>query len=342
MKNVITTCLLLVVSYYVHSQSDTILAYPIMGLQKLSVKALGIEFPSPLREKIQGLEVEFIFDVDEYGVGNLAEINGVNEAAIKDSFQNVFKPFVLFKPLLIDSVPYPSFFFFRVIFPTYQKSGYQPVYIIDRFSFQRLKLSDFETIEFSKHREEISLGGFYKRPVSGHIYNYLGGGGGMDIDLSYLFPKILVGLNLNVSGSKRIKLWPELNTSIEQPKYPSALHCNLYGGYHKGNKSIQVEAGFSLMNLIFNSNEKSNDGIQKKGSNFAVTYKYKLPISKDKPTTVYGTPYILRYDLHFLMRSRLTQYDYKYVNGFSLEIGCAIATHYKRIKNFKLKNKINN
>jgi hypothetical protein len=319
------------------SQSDTTYATPIQGLEKLYLRALGIEFTPEHRAKLNGASIEFIFNVDIFGIGTLKEINGVRDSIVLDSFFSIYKPYVLFKPMMIDSTPIQSYYFYKVNYPAYTDNKNLRTFQTNRFSFNNLSIEDFESIELSKNREEFGLSGFFISPLGGDLSQYLGIGGGLECNVTYLFPHYLVGINVNVADLNRQKEWPNLNTVREHAKYPSILNLNFYTGIQNGNSSSQMEVGISKMNLLFNLDNTTKDGISTQGYNIALSYGYKIPVSKSRTIFYSNGYYLSKYLMQVTGKARVYRYSFTPANGLSLELGLSILNQFQKIKKFKLK-----
>jgi hypothetical protein len=324
---------------FIQAQQDSFrLASPKIGINQLAIKVLGIEFNQNQRDSLNGKSVELIYSVDFMGIGKLEEVNGVKDQSILDSIFKANEPFIAFNPEIFNGEPREALYFLQVHFPKYNKSINQPV-IIDRFSFNFLKIDDFDTLHLSKNSSSILIGGLMNQFL-GHANQYLGFGGGMKMDILYKTPNILVGLNLNIYGSKRKKDFV-ISHFGQQANYPSILLIGPTIGYIKRRWSLAAELDYLLFNIIYNTSDKVKDGYQVNGSSFGLIYSYRLPVARQKPFYYYNMPYILSQNISFTLGVRRLEMKVKEASGIMIDFGLHYELDYRGIKKFRLKNQIN-
>lgn len=321
------------------AQQDSFrLAKPVKGEQALAIKVLGIEFTQAQRDSLDGKSIELIYIVDIMGVGQLTEINGVKDKAIQDSIFNANAPFLLFESEIFNGEPRESIYFLKIFFPKYYKRFNQPV-IIDRFSFNMLKMENFDSLTLSKTSSGMVFGGIMNQFV-GSMSDYLGLGGGMKIDFYYRSKNLIAGLNMNVYGTKRKKDFP-INSIRPQGKYPSMIIIGPSLGFHKSRWSFTMEVDFCRMNLVYSTDTNTKDGFSTDGWSPGLILAYRLPIFQDKPLYYYNSPYVLTQNIQFSLAIRKFFVDLPEASGTMLELGICYDLNYRSIKSFKLKNQVN-
>jgi len=233
-----------------------------MGQTALAVKILGIEFTQEQRDSLDGKSIELIYLVDIMGVGKLSEINGVSDKAIQDSIFKINAPFILFESAIDGGIPTETIYFLKIFFPKYYREANQTV-MIDRFSFNMLRMEHFDSLTLSEHSSGGLFGGMMNQFIRA-TSDYLGFGGGMKINFFYKTKNILAGFNMNVYGTKR-KLFFPIITTLPQGKYPSMIIIGPTLGYHRSRWSIAMEVDYCRMNLVFNSDANTKDGYSTDG-----------------------------------------------------------------------------
>ena len=321
------------------AQQDSFrLAKPVIGEQALAIKVLGIEFTQEQRDSLDGKSIELIYMVDIMGVGQLTEINGVKDSAIQDSIFKANAPFILFESEIFNGEPKTSIYFLKIFFPKYYKRFNQPV-IIDRFSFNMLKMENFDSLALSKTSSGMVFGGMMNQFV-GSVSDYLGFGGGMKIDFYYRSKNLIAGLNMNLYGTKRKKDFP-ITSTRPQGKYPSMIIIGPTLGYHRSRWSLAMEVDFCRMNLVYNTDTNTKDGFNADGWSPGLIFAYRLPIFRAKPLYYYNSPYVFTQNIQFSFAIRQFFVDLPEASGAMFELGICYDLNYRSIKSFKLKNQVN-
>ena len=321
------------------TQQDSFrLAKPVIGENALAVKVLGIEFTQGQRDSLDGKSIELIYIVDIMGVGQLTEINGVKDKAIQDSIFKANVPFVLFESEIFNGEPRESIYFLKIFFPKYYKRSNHPL-MIDRFSFNMLKMEHFDSLILSKNSSGMAFGGMGNQFI-GNVSDYLGFGGGMKIDYYYRTKNLIAGLNINVYGTKRKKDFPIISAK-PQGNYPSMIIIGPTLGYHQNRWSAALEVDFCRMNLVYNTDTKTKDGYNTDGWSPGLIVAWRLPVFRSKPLYYYNSPYVFTQNIQFSFAIRQFFVDLPEASGTMVELGVCYDLNFRSIKSFKLKNQIN-
>ncbi|MEM6378592.1 MAG: hypothetical protein AAF705_10270, partial [Bacteroidota bacterium] len=224
MKKTITLFTCVLITFFTFAQDNDPFnqeASPKIGTNKMLLKYLGIEFTPNQRQLLEGVEVELIYEIDEYGNPILAEINGVQNRVIEDSLRSKTEEIGLFNPRTVNGIPEPSLYFMKFIYPSYG-AAQQMRNLYENLAFSQAKIEDFVYLEESNERLDFIIGGVLNQFL-GNPADYLNLGAGAKMDFTYgTKNRLIYGLNLSFYGNGLKQDYP-INSSREQFDIPPSM-----------------------------------------------------------------------------------------------------------------------
>jgi hypothetical protein len=323
-----------------HAGAQTTEVSPPGGISRLAIYYFKINFSKEQRALLEQTELEFIYSVDERGKPTLEKVNGITDPAIIDSLirQTLIIPY--FNPKLIDGKAEASVYFMKLKFPHY--GSQESIMLGNEFlTFRKLKLDDFESIEY-RGEMDILIGGMMNT-FNGTAQEYLGTGGGMKIEMLFTGKKNWGGgLAMDFYGNKLKQPYPIASTR-EQAKAPPTL---LIGGFlskkfnqEQGDNEIifQLDANMALQNVVYREDNNDDGYVQFFGFSPALVVHYNIAVGRIRPSFYYFKPAMNRSFVNMNMALRPLFYDNKAANGVMLEFGLSWRLRTRFIESYQLK-----
>jgi len=343
MKTTITTILLLLLCFGIKAQVLDSLnqdVSPIGGINELAIKYYGIEFTKEQRKEIEGVEIEFIYSVDEYGEPTLSEVNGVSNPAIIDSLQNKTLEIGHFNPRIRNGVAVHSIYFLKLTYPTYQFNSRTHGYL-QGAAYNEAKLEDFEYINESGQRFDMTIGGVANQFI-GNPARHLAFGGGMKIDLGFAGKNnFIYGLNMSFYGNKLKHPFPNVSTR-EQNEAPPTLLIGLIFGKWFNHFNIQGELNIGVQNIMERLGDNDPDWTQFKGWSPGIVVNYPIKLGKSSTMYYYGAPTLIENNLNIHFGFRYIKLSIEEATGFMAELGLSYRLAVKGLNEYKLKDGVGN
>jgi len=333
------TILLIVCSFMgIHAQVVDSLnqqVSPKNGINQLALKYYEIDFTKEQRKELEDIEIEFIFSIDESGNPTLSVINGISNTEIVDSFVNKTKEIERFNPQIRNGVPEPSLYFMIFTFPSYQFSP-TTYRILQGSAYHEAKLEDFEYINESGERLDMTIGGMVNQ-FMGNPAKHLAFGGGMKVDLSYSGNnKLIYGLNTSFYGNKLKENYP-INSTRAQNNAPPTLLIGLIFGKWFDHFNVQGELNFAVQNVTEKLGDSDPDWVQFKGWSPGLIVNFPIKLGKSKPMYYYGAPNLLENNLNIHFGIRYMKFSIREATGMMAELGLSYRMVLKGVKEYKLK-----
>jgi len=305
------------------------------GINQLAIKYYGINFTKDQRKRIENIEIEFIYFIDEVGNPTLSEINGVTDSDIVDSLRNKTAELERFNPRIKDGIPETSIYFMKLTFPAY-KFTKRTYGLLQGSAYREAKLEDFEYINESGQRFDIVIGGFLNQFL-GNPSKYLSTGGGMRADINYSGKnRIIYGLNLSFAENG-LRLDYPINSTRKQASPTSGfVGCSI--GKWFNNFNIQGEISAAVHNLTEKIGDNDPDWVQLQGWSPGIIINYTILLGKQNPLYYYGTPSLLENNLDLHFGVRYVKYSLKEASGLMTELGVSYRMTVKRVEAYKFKD----
>jgi hypothetical protein len=313
---------------------------PAGGISRLALYYFKINFSKEQRALLEQNTLELIFSVDERGKPSLEKVNGLTDLAIIDSLvrQTLIVPY--FNPKMVDGKPEASVYFMKLTFPRY--GSQESVSLGNEFlTFRKLKLDDFESIEYGGEMD-ILLGGMLNT-YNGTAQQYLGTGGGMKVEILFTGKKNWGGgLAMDFYGNRLKQPYPIASTR-EQAKAPPTL---LIGGFVskkfnqvQGDNEVifQIDANMALQNVVYSEGNNDQDYVQFFGFSPALVVHYNIAVSRMRPSFYYFRPTMNRSFVNINLALRPLFYDNKAANGVMVEFGLSWRLRTRFIESYQLK-----
>ncbi|MFZ1788257.1 MAG: hypothetical protein WAT92_08105 [Saprospiraceae bacterium] len=338
MKQSITIIFILINFIAIHAQIVDSLnqqVSPKNGINQLAIKYYGIDFTKKQRQEIKDVEIEFIFSIDAVGNPTLSEINGISNPEIIDSLKNKTKEIERFNPQIRNGVAEASIYFMKLTFPTYQFN--QRTYgFLQGSAYNEAKLEDFEYINESGQRFDMSVGGLANQFI-GRPSKHLAFGGGMKIDLGYSGKNNLIyGMNMSVYGNKLKKDYP-INSTRTQVKAPPTALIGLIFGKWFDQFNVQGELNIATQNITEKIGENDPGWVQFEGWSPGLIVNYPIKLGKSSPVYYYGAPTLIESNLNIHFGLRYIKLSIKDATGMMVELGLSYRMAIKGVKEYKLK-----
>lgn len=318
-----TNCLLLCSLVFYGQTANTIHQEvgPKGGLNKLALLYYGIEFTKEHRKEIEGVEIEFVFEVDETGKAQLAELNGVANSIIEDSLMSKNKEMIEFLPSIKDGIAQSAFYFMKLTLPSYQETEIvRGWWMAD--AYREAKLEDFAVLKKSNRRFDILFGGAVNQFI-GSPSNYLKIGGGIKMDLTYANQnQYYYGLLMAAYFNGRKKDYSISSTREQFSSVPSIVMGAIIGKWYD-KFGLQAELSFAAQNITEKLNDSDKDWVQFRGFSPALVLNYPMRFGKDKPYYYYGSPALYSNYMNLHLGVRHWFLSEKEASGLMLEFGLA-------------------
>jgi hypothetical protein len=336
--------LLILTSFTSYSQIIDSLNFgpePINGINKLALEYYKIDFDKQQRAKLEGVELEFIFNVDTLGQGTLEKIHGLDDSTMIGIMQNTTKNAVKFYPRTVNGEKEASIYFMKLRFPTYQalqnQLGYLRIYKTPKYNME-----DFEQINLSGKSVGVLLGGV-TNGFLGNVSNYLNIGGGMRMEVMLTAKKGFGGsLMMSFYGNKLKKDFP-INSTRAQNSAPPTLFVGV--GLTKSVKAqkrneliLQLELNMAVQNITPKLGDMDKEWTQFKGFSPAFVAHYLVQIGKSQ-FTHYAEPVVTNQYINFHGAIRPLFFGVKEANGVMLELGLSYRLVGKYVEDYKLNMK---
>ncbi len=305
------------------------------GINELALLYYGIEFTKEQREKIEGVEVEYIFEVDETGKARLVELNGISDAAVVDSLMSKNKEMVEFYPSIKNGIAISSIYFMKMTFPSYQhRKSAKGLWMAD--TYREAKLEDFEVLEKANRRLDIVIGGAVNQFI-GSPSEYLKIGGGMKTDITYTNKHLFYcGLLMDIYFNGRKKDYPIASTREQHPSV-SSIAMGLVLGKWYDKFGVQLQLGFAAQNVTEKLDDSDKDWVQFRGFSPGLVVHYPIKFGRDKPYYYYGTPTIYSNYVNFHFGVRQWFLSEKEASGLMLELGLGYRLVVHGVKEYKFR-----
>lgn len=311
-------------------------ARPRNGVHQLAIQYYGIEFTKEQRKEIKGVEIEFIFSIDEFGKPTLAEVNGVQNQDIVDSLRNKTMEVAPFYPQIQDGQAVPSIYFMKLTYPsyTYRPPSYE---YMQGQVYNEAKLDDFEYIHESGRRFDMVIGGLVNQFI-GSPAKHLNFGGGMKLDLGYAGKnKLIYGINMSIYSNKLKKDYP-INSTREQLNAPPLVLVGLVFGKWFDKFSVQAEVNAGSQNITEKRTEDDPDWIQLKGWSPGLVVNYPIQLGANSPVYYYGSPTLINNSLNLHLGLRYVKLSLEEASGFMAEFGVSYRLSIRSVNEYKLKH----
>ena len=342
MKKTITFILVLFSLQWTYAQvTDSVYqeVSPKGGINQLAIKYYGIDFTKEQRKRIENIEIEFIYFIDEVGNPTLSEINGVTDSDILDSLRNKTAELERFNPRIKDGIPETSIYFMKITFPSYKftKRTYS---LLQASAYKEAKLEDFEYIYDSGQRLDMVFGGFSNQFL-GNPSKHLSIGGGMKMDINYSGKnKIIYGFSTSF-GVNGLRLDYPISSTRKQSS-PATVFMGLTVGKWFNNFNIQGGMSWAVHNITERIGEDDPDWVQLKGWSPGITINYSILLGKQKTFYYYGAPTLFGSNLNLHFGIRYVKYSLKEASGLMVELGVSHSPTFKRVEEYKLKDEFLN
>ncbi|MEM1328084.1 MAG: hypothetical protein AAGI23_19155 [Bacteroidota bacterium] len=329
---------LLLLAFSAQSQTtvlDREPSYP-SGLNRLALVYYGIDFSKEQRKVLSERPVEFYFLIDTVGGYELAEINGIDDAAILDSLQQRTMQLSPFIPALEAGKPVEAFYILQMSFPKYGTTR-QQTSLGNSGSYRRLRAEDFEYVERGKDHFSwmIGLGG---SQFVGQATDYLGTGFGMLTDVRYTTQKEQIfGISINLFDQPLRQNLPIESNRPQGDNITGGIVAFSYGKWFQ-QFSIHAELGFSMQNVTPKLNNEDRDWVQLRGWSPGIVLNYPIQLGRDHISGYYLNPTIFTNNINLHAGLRYIDSPLPEVSGLLFEIGVGYQMMFYQVESFQLKN----
>lgn len=311
---------------------------PKNGLNRLAISYYGIEFEEQQKELIKGRKIELIYEVDALGKPILQEVNGIQDPIVIDSF---YQKTSQLDPFFIrdnDGEPQSYIYFLQLQFPEYEVNNRMYYSSIREIQlFRNSNVNDFESIQYARSGMDIYFGGIF----NSYMNDNLGFGGGMDIDMNYVWDqKYLFGLNMVIHGNKRNQNF-NIPVFKEQDNFIGSISLGGHFGKKINRNTLQVELNWSAMNVI-TKKDQFDFGYQTRGWSTGLIYLRSIPIGSKKPSFLYGSPVITQHNLTLSGAIKYMSFGLKEASGLLLEVGLGYLLEINEVKSYEIKSHLYN
>ena len=305
------------------------------GINRLAITYFGIDFSKEQRKRLENVEIEFIYEIDELGNPILSEINGIGDQDIIDSLQLQTTKLESFNPRIKNGEAVPSIYFMKLTFPSYKFTQRQ-FGLLQGSAYNEADLEDFEYLNKSERRFDMIIGGaaniFFGNPSK-----HLSPGGGMKIDFNYSGKnKLLYGLNMSFFQNG-LKLDYPINSPRAQIS-PVTGFIGLTVGKWFEKFSIQGDLAFIVHNITEKIGNNDQEWVQLNGWSPGIVFNYPILLGRENPFYYYGSPSLLGHHLNLHVGFRYTKFSLKEASGLMAEIGISYRMTVHGVKEFKLKD----
>lgn len=336
--------LLFLTTFPIHGQvidSLNAIPGPINGVNELALAYYKIDFSKEQRAKLEGVELEFIFNVDTIGQATLEKVHGISDSTILEMMRNKTKNDVKFHSRTVNGEKEASIYFMKLRFPTYQairnQLGYFGIYKTPRYD-----MDDFEQLNFSGTRLDV-LFGVVTNGFLGSASNYLGVGGGMKIETMLRGrgkKGFGGGLVMSFYGNKLKKDFPIASLRLQNSAPPTlfiglALSKSVISEKRR-ELILQLELNAAVQNITAKLGDMDKEWTQFKGFSPALVAHYLVQFGKSR-FTHYAEPMITNHYINFHGAIRPVFYGFKQANGVMLELGFSYRLVGKYVEDYKLK-----
>lgn len=342
LKIILKTLIIVLLALPVYSQAvDTLNtpAKPSEGLNKLALAYYKIKFTKEQRKQLAGVELEFIYSIDQNGTPTLEEVHGINNPAILDSLKRTTSLLPKFQPKKENGINQSDLLFMKLEFPRYRIAA-EPLYNYN-FGYRAFTLDDLEYIQKSGTRIDMLVGALANGFV-GNAGKHLGTGGGMKIDMLYTGKNGFGGgMMMSFYGNKLKEPYP-LQVSREQNSAPLTLFLGIVASKllsqkERSNFNLQLELNYAIQNVTPKENENDKDWVQLQGFSPGLVANYALKIGKDKLYYSYGSPMLYSNYINLNGGLRPLFFNLKEACGLMLEFGISFRMGMHGIAEYKLK-----
>lgn len=309
---------------------------PIGGINKLALEYYKIGFNKEQRSQIEGVEIEFIYNIDTLGHATLEKVNGVEDSSIIALFQATTDKKAKFYPFIENKRPVETIYFMKLRFPSYQLSS--PIQIIQLPT--KPKLEDFDYIHTSGRSIDAVIGA-NANSFLGNAQNYLGLGGGMKTEIMFMSEKGYgAGMVMNFYGNKLKKAFPIASNRAQNDDLPTLFWGIGLSKVFTDTRSkfvLQCELNYVIQNITPKLDDTDKDWVQFKGFSPSIVAHYMIQIGKSK-FTFFPEPTLTNHYINFHAAFRPYFLNQKKANGTMLEVGLSYRLGYNYVKDYKLKS----
>ena len=307
-----------------------------------------IKFTDEQKTLLSSRETEFTFKVNDQGVANLDKITGVFADDVIDSLRRIDYKLPSFYPETVDGKPRASTYLLVLHWPAWldeklveslkdpkrQKRGGHSAH----------KRKEYESIEFSQQRFDLSIGGFANEFV-GSSSDYLKSGPGMRVDmLRYNKNGWGRGLTINVTYQERKMDYP-VATAMPQLKQTTLIFFGIPFGKtwpetNLGLLGLQLQANAVHQFVAPADNDlKESQAFDIIGFSPAFLCSYSFRIGPGKMIfNQFNYSFMQNYlDLHVGIRPMFYN-KLKEASGVALEAGLSFHLAYREVKSFKMRS----
>ena len=314
---------------------------PFGGLEKLALKYYGIDFTKEQRAALKGVDIEFIYLVNEEGSAMLEEINGVSDQVVLDSLRKASASLPAFHPRTVNGIKESSLFFLKLQFPDFSTVSNSGASTFWHLGHHPVNLADFEFIKKSGQRLDVSAGAVVNRFV-GSPAEYLSWGGGMKIDVFYTGKRGWGGgLVMSFYGNGLKKPYP-IPSNRQQNEAPPTLLLGLGASrvLSSGDRTelnLQLDLAYAIQNVTPRLDVYDEDWVQLKGFSPGVTANYMLRIGREKLYFYYGEPAFMAHYINFHTALRPLFFNLEAATGTMLEVGVSYRFGHLIVGEYRLK-----
>lgn len=310
------------------------------GINKLALEYYKINFTKEQRKTLEGIELEFMYLIDEQGIPTLQKINGVDDQAVLDSLYQITSRLPGFYPRKIDDEIVSSIYFLKFQFPAYRVTENSLVFQ-NGHRYWEAKYEDFEYIRRSGERIDLMIGGMTNFFL-GNPAHYLYPGGGMKMDLMYSGKKgIGGGLVMGFYGNKFKQNYPINSTRNQNPAPPTMLigvaGSKIIWKQERKEFNLQAELNLAIQNITPRLSEADQDWVQLNGVSPGMVGNYLIQLGKNRTSYSYGSPAIIHHYLNFYGSVRPVLFNLKAATGVMLDVGIAYRMGIHAVDEYRLK-----
>ena len=300
---------------------------------RIAAHYYDIDFTPTQYEQLAGKEIELILVVDSFG---RAELTGVNPDMTVDVQDSLYRRTLTLPRLYGEGAEAreESMYTIWFTYPQRNQGRYVNPYWDGVAAYSKAQPEDFEYLELSKARLELSFGTNLVQPLAArNNYLHTGAGGGMEIGISDNKGR-LYGLFMQIAGNKRKQDLPIATGGLTPLSAPLTLSVGALYGRYAGNWSIKASLGVGQTNL---TDGDPDEFLHTDGVTLGLRVDRLLYLGTGDPEYAYAEPMLARGSISPHLALRYFHASIPEFRGPSLEVGIAYRIQLFGVDRYKLR-----
>jgi hypothetical protein len=313
---------------------------PLGGVQRLALSYYKINFTKEQRKELEGIEIEFLYNVTGDGQATLEKINGINDPFILDSLQHASISLPQFYPLMVNDSPQSFAYFMKIQFPKFTWSEFFS--FNNRLSeFTHAKYNDFEYIQTPGLGFE-ALFSAGTNIYMGAVHNYLTQGLATKFDLTITTNRKFGGsMVIGIYESKIRKEFPIISDRDQDKKaYGASIGIGLNTKIYEKKRSrllMQLELQVITQSLSQPLNDKDKNFILLTGFSPGISAHYSWRFGKPATSNYYFKPVLFSNMINIYVAIRPVFFKLKEATGIMAEAGIGYRFRLAAVSDYKLR-----